>query len=387
MKEDLKKICRGAVEVISEEELVEKLKKKKKLRIKAGFDPTAPDLHLGHVVLLQKLKDFQDLGHQVIFLIGDYTATIGDPSGRNETRPQLAKDQIQENIATYKKQVFKILDPEKTEIVFNSTWMDSQSAADLIQLASRYNVARMLERDDFHKRHQEGHSIAIHEFLYPVIQGYDSVELKADVELGGTDQKFNLLVGRHMQREFKQEPQVILTMPLLVGTDGVQKMSKSYGNAIGIQEPPNEIFGKLMSISDELMRDYYELLIGRALDESLHPKEAKKQLALEVTARFHGDKKAKEAEQEFEKIFASKELPKDIEEVKLPQSADPSPLTKILADQGLAKSNSEARRLIEQGGVRLNEQRVEDPQHQIVQQGEYLIQVGKRRFRRIAFVD
>lgn len=398
MKDPIEQIKRGTVEIVSEEELQQKLAAGKPLRIKAGFDPTAPDLHLGHVVLLQKLRVFQQLGHKILFLIGDFTALIGDPSGRNETRPQLGPQEIKTNVNTYKEQVFKVLDPKETEVVYNSQWLKKLTAEDLIRLASRYNVARMLERDDFEKRYKAGHSIAVHEFLYPLIQGYDSVEMKADVELGGTDQKFNLLVGRHLQREFGQKPQVIITVPLLVGTDGVQKMSKSYGNAIGIQEPAQDMYGKLMSISDELMWDYYELLTDRTTGEirqmrqevaagSLHPKQAKVGLAKEIVSRFHSQDAAAQAEAEFEKVFAAHQLPSDIEVVTLQADGKDYPLAKLIADIGLAKSNSEVRRLISQGGVKLNEERVADAQLMIPTEGEYLIQVGKRRFKRVQFAD
>lgn len=397
-QEALMKISRGVVELISEEELVKKLATKKPLRIKAGFDPTTPDLHLGHTVVMQKLRQFQELGHKVIFLIGDFTARIGDPSGRDETRPMLSEENIRTNAETYITQAAKVIDMDRAEVRFNSEWLGKMSVIEFAALGAKQTVARMLERDDFKKRMREGHDISVLEFYYPLMQAQDSVELQADVELGGTDQIFNLLMGRTIQKRSGQEPQVVLTMPLLVGTDGVQKMSKTYGNAIGIQESPGEIFGKLMSISDELMWNYYELLSECSLDEikkmqesvtreSLHPKEAKKQLALEITSRFHGKDAAEEAAQEFEKVFASKQLPSEIECVKLKASKNAYLLTKLIAEQGLAKSNSEARRLIEQGGIRLNEKRVEDPQFQIEQKGDYLIQVGKRRFKKIAFVS
>ncbi len=396
MKDALELIKRGTVELISEEELMTKLKRGKPLRIKAGFDPTAPDLHLGHVVLLQKLHQFQELGHHILFLIGDFTATIGDPSGRNETRPQLTKEEIAANIKTYKDQVFKVLDKKKTEVVYNSKWMDKQSAADIIRLSSHYNVARMLERDDFEKRYKAGQTLAIHEFLYPLVQGYDSVALEADVELGGTDQKFNLLVGRHMQREYGQEPQCILTLPLLVGTDGVQKMSKSYDNAIGIQEPAQDIYGKVMSISDDLMWEYYTLLTDRSTDEilemkkdvstdKLHPKEAKARLAAELTTRFHSESAAKEAANEFERVFASKQLPSEIEEFQIKTQNSEYPLIQAITESGMTPSKSEARRMIEQVGVRVNEEKVSDIKTALPTKDTHLLQVGKRRFKRVSF--
>jgi tyrosyl-tRNA synthetase len=323
----LEQIRRGSVEIINEEELIGKLRRGVPLRVKAGFDPTAPDLHLGHTVLIQKLKHFQDLGHQVIFLIGDFTGMIGDPSGKSETRKKLTREEVLRNAETYKRQIFKILDPEQTEIAFNSSWMDKFSASDFIELCSRYTVARMLERDDFEKRFKGNQSIAIHEFLYPLVQGYDSVALKADVELGGTDQKFNLLMGRHLQREHGQASQIVLTVPILEGLDGVQKMSKSLGNYIGIDEAPGDIFGKLMSISDELMWRYYELLSDMTLEKirslkeqvgsgAVHPKTAKEDLAEEITRRFHGAEAAVTARQGFNAVFAKQGIPEDIETFK-----------------------------------------------------------------------
>lgn len=389
-------IKRGSTELIEESELIEKLKKGKTLRVKAGFDPTAPDLHLGHTVLIQKLKQFQDLSHQVIFLIGDFTARIGDPSGRSKTRPPLSEGQIQDNVKTYKEQVFKILDPQKTEVRYNSEWLDPLGATGLIKLSSRYTVARILERDDFSKRFKSNQPISIHEFLYPLLQGWDSVALEADVELGGTDQKFNLLVGRQFQREEGQEAQVVLTMPLLEGTDGVQKMSKSYDNYIGIKESPQDIYGKVMSITDDLMWRYYELLSDKELLEiekikkevqegGLHPKKAKSNLAQEIVARFHSADEAENAVQEFEKIFSQKSLPTDIEEVTLSQSNEDKGLLVLMTELGLSKSNGEARRLVSQGGVRLNEEKITDPQMKIKADGEYLFQVGKRRFKKVIF--
>ena len=398
VKEEIKFLLRGVVEVISEKELEEKLKQaykeKRPLRIKAGFDPTAPDLHLGHTVLIQKLKHFQELGHEVYFLIGDFTGMIGDPSGKIETRPPLTKEQVLANAETYKEQIFKILDPEKTKIVFNSTWLNKLSAIDLIKLCAHYTVARMLERDDFQKRFNTGRPISIHEFIYPLLQGYDSVALKADVELGGTDQKFNLLVGRELQKDFGQIPQVIMMVPLLEGIDGIQKMSKSLGNYIGITEPPNTMFGKIMSISDELMWRYYELLSNRPLDEilkmqekvkkgELHPKEAKKQLAIEIVARFHGQKAAEEAANEFERVFKYKKLPKDIEEVTVYWPEEKIWLPKLLQLAGFTESTSSAKRLIQQGGVRINGERIKSAETTISTGNVYIIQVGKIRYKKI----
>ncbi|HEX5035810.1 MAG TPA: tyrosine--tRNA ligase [bacterium] len=386
---------RGTVEVIQESELLEKLKGGKPLRVKAGFDPTAPDLHLGHTVLIQKLKQFQDLGHHVIFLIGDFTAMIGDPSGRSETRPALSEDQIKQNVKTYQDQVFKILDPKKTEIAFNSHWLSRMNAKDMIRLASRHTVARMLERDDFEKRYEKGESIAIHEFLYPLLQGQDSVALKADVELGGTDQKFNLLVGRELQRQDGQSPQVVMTLPLLVGTDGVQKMSKSYGNYIGIQEAPSEIFGKVMSISDELMWNYYELLSSldmeeiRSLRSSVasgqeHPKEVKIRLAKELVARFHGNAAAEAAAVEFENIFKNKGLPDEIETIEI-RNSEGRVLVDILVKAKLAPSKSEVRRLIKQGGVSVDDKKVNEIDY-VVSPEEHIIRVGKKKFLKVLII-
>jgi len=387
---------RGVVELISEPELVEKLKRGKPLRVKAGFDPTSPDLHLGHTVLIQKMKQFQDLGHHVIFLIGDFTAMIGDPSGRNETRPSLTDLEIKKNVWTYEAQVFKILDPKKTQVVFNSAWMSKLTAKDLIQLASQQTVARMLERDDFEKRYHSGHPIAIHEFLYPLLQGYDSVQLSADVELGGTDQKFNLLVGRELQRHSGHEPQVVMTLPLLIGTDGVQKMSKSYGNFISIKDSPREIFGKVMSLSDALMWSYFELLSDRSLEEvrelrgrveagEEHPKEVKQRLAAELVGRFHGKAASQEAREEFDRIFKNKGLPDDLECVHLPKGVEPKILVDLLAELDLVPSKSEARRLIRQGGVSVNELKIDDIERALDATGEYVLRIGKRRFKKVKF--
>lgn len=400
MKQDLTQqvaeMKRGAVEIISEGELLEKLKLGRPLRIKAGFDPTAPDLHLGHTVLLQKLKQFQELGHQVVFLIGDFTATIGDPSGRQQTRPPLTAEEIGKNVKTYEAQVFKILDKKKTEITYNSEWLSKLTSKDLIQLTSQYTIARMLERDDFEKRYKSGAPIGIHEFFYPLLQGYDSVQLKADVELGGTDQKFNLLVGRELQRGCGEKPQVVITLPLLVGTDGVQKMSKSYGNVIRILDPANEIFGKIMSLPDQTMWTYYELLSDRSLQEvealkkavSLgkeHPKKVKKQLAFEIASKFHGAELANAALQEFENIFEKKGLPDEIEEIQLSAGGQGRLLVDLMAEFHLASSKSDAKRLIQQKAVSVNEEVVSALDKLLGPSGEYLLKVGKRRFKKIKF--
>ncbi|MDE3118570.1 MAG: tyrosine--tRNA ligase [Nitrospirota bacterium] len=391
----LELILRGAVEVIQQSELEAKLtrslKDKRPLRVKAGFDPTAPDLHLGHTVLIHKLKHFQDLGHQVLFLIGDFTGMIGDPTGVSETRVALTKEKVQDNAKTYQEQIFKTLDPAKTEIVFNSQWMSRMRAEELIQLAAHYNVARMLEREDFHKRYHEQKPISIHEFLYPLVQGYDSVALKADVELGGTDQKFNLLVGRDLQRDFKQEAQVVLTMPLLEGTDGVRKMSKSFGNYIAIKDAPNDMFGRLMSISDTLMLRYYELLTTESLGQvkSSHPMEAKKNLAEQIVTRYHGAEAASRARNEFAHRFSEKEFPDEPDaRVTLTDSdvADPAApamgLVDLVARTKLVPSKSEARRLIVQGGVEMDEQKQTDPNAtiQLAAGRQYRFRIGRRKF-------
>lgn len=403
VEEQLAIIRRGAVEVLVETELAEKLRTAQKtgipLRIKAGFDPTAPDLHLGHTVLIQKLKHFQDLGHQILFLIGDFTGMIGDPTGKNETRKPMTREQLLQNAETYREQVFKILDPEKTTVVFNSEWFGPMSAADLIGLAARHTVARMLERDDFHKRFVGQQPIAIHEFLYPLVQGYDSVALHADVELGGTDQKFNLLVGRELQKQMGQRPQDILTMPLLEGLDGVNKMSKSLGNYIGITEPPKEIYGKLMSISDTLMLRYYELLSNvdlaglqqvRAGVENqqggAHPMASKKALAREIVARFHGAAAALRAEEEFVQQFKEKEIPDDIPVYHL-TSSEPVWICTLLSASGTLASNGEGRRLIQQGAVKLNGEKVGSADLEIPPVGEFIIQAGKRKFVKIVFAE
>ena len=398
--EQMEIIRRGAVEILLEKELAEKLEKSRKsgvpLRIKAGFDPTAPDLHLGHTVLLHKMRQFQHLGHEVCFLIGDFTGMIGDPTGKSETRKALTREDVARNAETYKEQVFKILDPEKTKVVFNSEWLAPLTATDMIGLAAKYTVARMLERDDFGKRFATQMPISIHEFLYPLIQGYDSVALKADVELGGTDQKFNLLVGRELQREWGQVPQTVLTMPLLEGLDGVNKMSKSLGNYIGINDPADEIFGKIMSVSDELMLRYYELLSDLSLSElgtlrrgikdgSVHPMEAKKQLGREIVARYHGSVAAGQAEENFVKRFRDNQTPDEMPEFTLPVEEPQVLLYKLLARVGVVTSNSEGRRAIQQGGVKVNGDKVSDENLELAAAGEYVLQVGKRRFARVRF--
>jgi tyrosyl-tRNA synthetase len=386
-------IRRGSQELLVEAELRERLKSGRPLRVKAGFDPTAPDLHLGHTVLINKLRQLQDLGHQVQFVIGDFTGMIGDPSGRNATRPPLSREEVQANARTYTEQVFKILDRARTEVVFNSAWMDRMHAADLIRLAARHTVARMLERDDFHKRYAARQSIAIHEFLYPLVQGYDSVALKSDLELGGTDQKFNLLMGREVQKEHGQPPQSILTLPLLEGTDGVNKMSKSLGNTIGITEPPGEIFGKLMSISDELMWRYIDLLSfeppeairkrKRAVEGGGNPRDVKAAFAQEIVARFHGSAAAAAALADFEARFRRDEIPADIPELAIAAKGEAVPLSQALKQAGLAASTSEALRLIEQGGVKLNGEKVTDKACKLARGTQAVLQVGKRKFARV----
>lgn len=387
-QEQLTLLRRGAVEILLEEELSRKLARGEPLRIKAGFDPTAPDLHLGHTVLLQKMKQFQDLGHQVIFLIGDFTGLIGDPTGRSETRKPLSREEVEKNAATYKEQVFKILDAKKTVVDFNSRWMAKMNAVALVELSAKYTVARMLEREDFKTRYQNQQSITIHEFLYPLIQGYDSVALQADVELGGTDQRFNLLVGRELQREYGQEPQVVLTMPLLEGTDGVNKMSKSLGNTIGINEPPEEIFGKMMSISDELMWRYAELLSNKPLEEikkirrqvsdgKAHPMDFKKSLAHEIVSRFHGKEAGDSARDYFETRHQKREVPKNIRtQFSPPERVG---ITQLLVDLKFARSKGEARRLVAQGGVRVDGKIVTDINFEFQRKRHRLIEVGKMR--------
>lgn len=398
--EQMEIIKRGAVEILVEKELVEKLEKSVKtgvpLKIKAGFDPTAPDLHLGHTVLLHKLRQFQKLGHDVYFLIGDFTGMIGDPTGKSETRKVLTREDVLKNAETYKEQVFKILDPKLTKVVFNSEWLGKMTASDMIGLASKYTVARMLEREDFSNRFSNQMPISIHEFMYPLVQGYDSVALQADVELGGTDQKFNLLVGRELQREWGQAPQTVLTMPLLEGLDGVNKMSKSLGNYIGINEPAEEIYGKIMSISDQLMLRYYELLSDLTMaeleqlkaglkDGSVHPMEAKKQLAREMVGRYHGEEAAALADENFIKRFRNNETPDEMPEITLKPEGEKVLLCRVLTEAGLTKSNGEGRRSIQGGGVKINGEKVSDENLEIACSGEYIIQVGKRRFARVTF--
>ncbi|MDR2551524.1 MAG: tyrosine--tRNA ligase [Desulfobulbus sp.] len=400
VEEQIALIERGAVDFHSREDLVKKLTRSLEtgvpLTVKAGFDPTAPDLHLGHTVLIQKLRHFQVLGHSVHFLIGDFTGLIGDPTGKSDTRPPLTSEDVKRNAETYKEQVFKILDPDKTTVVFNSTWLGKLTSYDMIRLASELTVARMLERDDFKKRFESNRPISIHEFLYPLIQGYDSVAMKADVELGGTDQLFNLLMGRDLQRSRGQEPQVVLTMPLLEGLDGVNKMSKSLGNYIGISEPPDSIFGKIMSISDDLMFRYYELLSDLPMAEitmlreqiergQLHPKSVKVQLAKEMVARFYSSAAAEEAERTFEQVFARHEMPDEIEEVRLAATENEIWLPKLLLDAGLVKSTSDGRRMIQQHAVSLDGARVDDGNTAIPTKGAVLLKVGKRRFCRVIF--
>jgi tyrosyl-tRNA synthetase len=393
VQEAMAEIRRGADEILVEKELIEKLESGKPLRIKAGFDPTAPDLHLGHTVLLNKLKQFQDLGHHILFLIGDFTGMIGDPTGKNVTRQPLTPEQVKQNAVTYQEQVFKILDPEKTEVVFNSHWMNALSSADMIRLASNHTVARMLERDDFHKRYSNNQPIAIHEFLYPLIQGYDSVVLDADVELGGTDQKFNLLMGRELQKAYGKPAQCILTMPILEGLDGVQKMSKSLNNYIGISDSPKDIFGKLMSISDDLMWRYIELLSFRNVNEiddwrqqveqGRNPIEIKKEFAEEMVARFHDEQAATEARQGFENQFKKGELPDDIPEVRLSVGSEGMLIANVLKEAGLTSSTSDAMRMIKQGAVKIDGEKVDD-KSLLIQSGiEGVFQVGKRKFARI----
>jgi tyrosyl-tRNA synthetase len=389
----LQTIKRGCDELLVESELRQKLARRIPLRVKAGFDPTAPDLHLGHTVLLNKMRQFQDLGHHVMFLIGDFTGLIGDPTGRNATRPPLTSEQIAANAETYKMQVYKILDPEKTEVMFNSTWGSELGAAGMIKLAATYTVARMLERDDFAKRYSEQKPIAVHEFLYPLMQGYDSVAMRADIELGGTDQKFNLLVGRELQKHYGQEPQCILTMPLLVGLDGVNKMSKSMGNYIGITESPEQIFGKLMSVSDELMWRYLELLSFRSMseiqswkrgvEEGRNPRDIKVLLAQEIVARFHDRAAAARALGDFEARFRQGALPEKIPEVVLPAENDELSIAHALKQAGLTSSTSEALRAIEQGGVRVNGVRVSDKGLALKCGTAFVLQVGKRKFARV----
>jgi len=389
-------ISRGSEEILLEAELKQRLQNNRPLRVKAGFDPTAPDLHLGHTVLINKLRQFQDFGHEVIFLIGDYTGMIGDPSGKSATRPALTQDEVKANAETYKEQIFKILDPARTRIEFNSSWMNKMDAAGLIKLAAKHTVARMLERDDFHKRYTNNQSIAIHEFLYPLIQGYDSVALKADVELGGTDQKFNLLVGRQLQETYGQPPQIVLTMPLLEGLDGVQKMSKSLNNYVGINEAPEEMFGKLMSISDDLMWRYFELLSFRPMKDikelqkqaraGTNPRDIKMQLADEIVARFHGHATAQQAHEEFINRFRHGALPESMPEIEFTLVDTGIPVGQMLKQSGLTASASEAFRMIDQGAVKIDGERVTERDTMINRTGTYVFQVGKRKFARIRVI-
>lgn len=388
IQQQLALLSRGTLEILPKGGLEAKLKLAEKenrpLRVKAGFDPTAPDLHLGHTVLLEKLRQFQQCGHQVVFLIGDFTGMIGDPTGKNETRPPLTKDDVLANAETYKQQVFKVLDVDKTEVRFNSEWFGEMSAAEMIALAGKATVARMLERDDFEKRYKGGQSIAIHEFLYPLVQGYDSVALQADIELGGNDQKFNLLMGRQLQESHKEIPQIIMTMPLLEGLDGVNKMSKSLNNYVAIEDAPSEQFGKIMSVSDDLMLRYYELLTDVVLDEikAMHPMEAKKQLAARIVARFHGEEAGKAARESFEKQFAKKEVPDDIPEASLSVTDGSLWLVKALTDAGLTQSNGEGMRLVKQGAVAVDGEKVSEKDFSLTV-GSYLIKCGKRRFLKL----
>jgi len=394
VKESLAIIRRGTEEILLEDELVERLKLGKPLKVKAGFDPTAPDLHLGHTVLLNKMRQFQDLGHEVVFLIGDFTGMIGDPSGKNETRPPLTREQVQENALTYKKQVFKVLDPQKTQVVFNSEWNNQLNAVDLIKLAATHTVARMLERDDFSKRYANNQPIAIHEFLYPLLQGYDSVALKSDIELGGTDQKFNLLMGRELQKHYGLQPQIVMTLPLLPGLDGIKKMSKSLGNYIGIDEAPEQIFGKVMSLSDETMWLYFELISFRTLDEiqgfrdqvaaGANPRDIKFLLGEELAERFHNREMAVKAREAFIARFQQGAIPENLPEIHLPSSEQGILIGPFLKTFGLVESTSEAMRLIKQGGVRIDGEKVTDKNLMVGHsQKERIFQVGKRRFIKV----
>ncbi len=393
MFDELAQIKRGAHEILVEAELVERLKAGKPLRIKAGFDPTAPDLHLGHTVLINKLRQFQALGHEILFLIGDFTGMIGDPTGKNITRKPLTREDVMANAATYEHQIYKILDPEKTTVMFNSQWMGAMNAADLIQVAARHTVARMLERDDFSKRYAANQPIAIHEFLYPLIQGYDSVAMKADVELGGTDQKFNLLVGRELQKHYGQKPQVILTMPILEGLDGVQKMSKSLDNYIGISEPADEMFGKLMSVSDELMWRYFELLSFRPLQEierlqqdvqqGMNPRDVKFQLGQEIVERFHDKAAAENALAAFIARFQKGAMPDEMPELSIDANGGEIKIANLLKDASLTGSTSDAFRMIKQGAVRIDGERITDKGLSIAAGNTHVFQVGKRRFARV----
>jgi tyrosyl-tRNA synthetase len=386
-------IRRGAEEILIEEELIEKLKSGKPLRVKAGFDPTAPDLHLGHTVLLNKMRQLQELGHEIQFLIGDFTGMIGDPSGKNETRPPLTREQVEQNALTYQQQVFKVLDPQKTKIMFNSEWMNKLSPADLIKLAATHTVARMLERDDFHKRYTAGQPIAIHEFLYPLLQGYDSVAMRSDIELGGTDQKFNLLMGRELQKHFGQKPQIVIMLPLLPGLDGVKKMSKSLGNYIGINESAEQIFGKVMSISDETMWLWYELISFKTLEEikalrdkaeqGMNPRDIKFMLAEEIAARFHSQEAGRLAKEHFISQFQKGQMPEDMPEVEISLPEDGIMMAHLLKAAGLVESTSEGARMVQQGAVKLDGEKVLDKNLLFKDKKSIILQVGKRRFAKV----
>jgi len=393
LEEQLIELKRGAVDLIHEADLAKRIQRGKPLRVKAGFDPTAPDLHLGHTVLINKLRQFQQFGHDVIFLIGDFTGMIGDPTGKNATRPRLSPEEIASNARTYQEQIFKILDPERTLIEFNSTWMGAMNAAGLIELAAKHTVARMLERDDFEKRYKGGQPILIHEFLYPLVQGYDSVALRADVELGGTDQKFNLLVGRQLQEAYGQPPQIVLTTPLLEGLDGVQKMSKSLGNTVAIHDAPEAMFGKLMSISDSLMWRYFELLsfrplseiaaLRQAIEDGRNPRDVKFELAREIVARFHSAAAAERAQRDFTARFQQGAVPEDLAERLMVIDAPSARLTGILKDLGFVSSSSEASRKIEEGAVRVNQEKISSHRHELLAGNTYIVSVGKRSIAKI----
>jgi len=391
-EEQVKILKRNVVDFVSEEELLDRIKRKGKLRVKLGVDPSRPDLHLGHAVVLRKLREFQDLGHTVVLIIGDFTARIGDPSGRNETRPMLTKEEVLENAKTYQEQAFKILDPERTELRFNGEWLDRMTFADVIVLASKYTVARMLERDDFARRFREGIPITISEFLYPLAQAYDSVAIQADVELGGTDQLFNLLVGRKIQEEYGQEPQIVMTMPIIEGTDGKLKMSKSYGNYIAFNDPPEEMYGKLMSIPDELIIKYMRLLTDvpeerieeyerKMKEKTINPRDVKMVLAYEITRFFHGEENAKKAQEQFVKVFQKKEIPDEMPIVEISQEKN---IVDLLVEIGAVSSKSEAKRLVAQGGVYIDGERIEDIKFTVKPVGEQVLKVGKRKFYRIS---
>lgn len=388
-----RQLHRGTEEILVEAELMDRLKEGKPLRVKAGFDPTAPDLHLGHTVLINKLRQFQDLGHEVTFLIGDFTGRIGDPTGKNATRPPLTEEDVQKNAETYREQIFKILDESRTRIVFNSEWLGALKPAEFVQLAARQTVARMLERDDFGKRYRSGQSISIHEFLYPLLQGYDSVALHSDIELGGTDQKFNLLMGRELQKQYGQRPQVVMTMPLLEGLDGVQKMSKSIGNYVGICDAPADMFGKLMSVSDELMWRYFELLSFRSLEDieglraamesGRNPRDIKMELGAELVARFHSPADARKAQEEFVNRFRRGEMPAEMPELSVPAADGSLPVANLLKEANLVASTSEAMRMIGQGAVRIDGEKIGDRKHVVEQGSCHVYQVGKRKFARV----